>query len=255
MGGGASFLAALEDSAITAIANLAAAETSPSAIAAASQITVPALLLSGSLDCVTPPSQHQVPMYQALASSCRTMVSLTGASHCQFAQPNSLCEFGELGCPPPAITREEQHALAAALLRPWLDYWLRGDATAWVEFQNLLAAGSGIESMQDCDLLAMGEPPISPPAGRSIATSFPEPFSPRTSIRLDLPDDRFVELDVYDASGRRLTSLVQKHLAAGVHEIIWDGTDAAGSHLPAGVYLYVMRAGGDREVAKLTLVR
>ncbi len=157
MGGGSSFLSVQFNSSITAIANLAAAETNPSAIAACANITIPALVIAGGNDCITPPANHQLPMYNALSSACKAYVSITGGSHCQMAESNLNCNFGELTCsPPPAISRAQQHAIINSLLTPWLNYHLKGDCNAWNDFQNLLAAGSGITSQQSCTACVTG---------------------------------------------------------------------------------------------------
>jgi flagellar hook assembly protein FlgD len=42
---------------------------------------------------------------------------------------------------------------------------------------------------------------------------------------------------VFDALGRRVRTLVDGPLAAGRHEIAWDGRDGRGVDAPAGVYL------------------
>lgn len=99
MGGGASFLAANEYPLVTTVANFSAAETDPSAIQAAAFVAAPALVFSGSNDCVTPPASRQVPMYDALASGCRTYVNITGGSHCRFAEYSFVCGLGEVGRP------------------------------------------------------------------------------------------------------------------------------------------------------------
>lgn len=157
MGGGSSFLSVQHNSSITAIANLAAAETNPSAIAACANITIPSLLIAGGNDCITPPANHQLPMYNALSSTCKTYVSITGGSHCQMAESNFNCNLGELTCSPaPAITRAQQHAIINSLLIPWLNYHLKGDCNAWNDFQNLLIAGSGITSQQSCTACVTG---------------------------------------------------------------------------------------------------
>jgi pimeloyl-ACP methyl ester carboxylesterase len=98
MGGGASFLAAQAMPSITALVNMAAAETNPSAIAAGRNIQQPALLFAGANDCVAPPTQHQKPMYDSLASVCKTYVEIGGATHCQFANSNAFCTIGETSC-------------------------------------------------------------------------------------------------------------------------------------------------------------
>ena len=55
MGGGSSFLAAENNSNITTMINFAAAETPPSCISAATNVTIPALVFAGSEDCVASP--------------------------------------------------------------------------------------------------------------------------------------------------------------------------------------------------------
>ena len=62
MGGGAAFLAAATNTSIKAVVGFAPAETNPSAIAAATNITVPAIIFSGGQDGVTPPADHHIPI-------------------------------------------------------------------------------------------------------------------------------------------------------------------------------------------------
>jgi pimeloyl-ACP methyl ester carboxylesterase len=151
MGGGATFLGAAADPGITAVASLAAAETTPSAVAAASGLALPTLLFSGSVDCVAPPAQHQTLMYDALGG-CRTHVTITGGSHCQFAASEPTCELGETlaFCPAPGIPRGQQHGAVTTLLVPWFHATLEGDLVAWSTFQGRLASTPGITHLQDC---------------------------------------------------------------------------------------------------------
>ncbi len=168
MGGGASVLAAALDTTITALANMAAAETNPSAIQAASNVGQPALVISGSLDGVTPPAEHQIPIYQALASTCKTYVSITGGSHCQFAMYNLNCSLGEAFAPPPTIDRPTQHALTAGFLLPWLDAHLKGQEEEWFVFEDLLVSCAGVTFQHDCDAL-----PPAPPVIVGVSTDPP----------------------------------------------------------------------------------
>ncbi|MGW0915161.1 hypothetical protein ACWD1Z_25925 [Streptomyces sp. NPDC002784] len=57
MGAGAAVLAAQRNPAVSSVSLLAAAETNPSAVAAAAQLTLPPQFLAGSRDTVTPPEQ------------------------------------------------------------------------------------------------------------------------------------------------------------------------------------------------------
>ena len=161
MGGGAAFLAAQQSASIKAIATLAAAETSPSAINAAASLSIPALLLAGGNDCVTPPPDHQIPMYNALQSACKTYISITGGSHCQMAEYNFYCAFGEATCSPsPAISRAQQHLVINRYLIPWLQSILKGDETAGEVFDSTLRVDPEVTWLKNCILCDQVAPPL-----------------------------------------------------------------------------------------------
>lgn len=148
MGGGASFLGALGDAGIDAVFGFAAANTNPSAITAAASIAVPTLVIAAANDCVAPPGDHQIPIYEASAASCKAYVEIDGASHCQFNDYNFTCDLGEF-CSA-SIPRGTQHAQTIALLRPWLDAVLRNAPFAWDAFQAEVAAHPGYVVSQSC---------------------------------------------------------------------------------------------------------
>lgn len=257
MGGGASFLAAAEDPAITALANFAAAETNPSAIGAAAGITAPALMFAGSNDCVAPPSQHQIPMYQALASACKALVTITGGSHCQFAEYDYLCGLGEGGCTPPGLSREAQHTIVVQLLRPWLDFVLRGDTGAWVEYEGLLTGAAGFTYLQECTGLAVEEEPwpwdATPNAEIRLARVVPNPFVHRARIEFEARGAGRVSFDIVSPAGERVRRLSARAAGPGVVAIDWDGRDAQGRPLPTGIYF--ARVAGRPGAARLMVTR
>ncbi|MEI7727711.1 MAG: hypothetical protein WCK09_21570, partial [Bacteroidota bacterium] len=122
MGGGASFLGCKNNTTPTALVTWAAAETSPSAISAARNITIPSLVFAADLDCVTPPVTNQIPMYDSLASDCKVFINIKGGGHCYFADANFICSLGEFGCPGFTITREQQHATTLDFTKLFLDH-------------------------------------------------------------------------------------------------------------------------------------
>ncbi len=154
MGGGAAFLAIQFDPTITAIATLAAAVTNPSSTTASSSITIPGLVISGGNDCVAPAPQNQLLMYDSLASSCKSFVSIDGGSHCQFANYNFFCSTGEATCSPqPTISASAQNTTTLDALIPWLNFYLLNSCAAGNQFQNFISSGLGISSRQNCSLL------------------------------------------------------------------------------------------------------
>jgi pimeloyl-ACP methyl ester carboxylesterase len=152
MGGGASILAASLNLNVTALVNFAAAETSPSAIQSGTNITVPSLLISGVNDCVTPPATNQLLMYNQLNSSCKTLVQIIGGSHCQMANSNLFCNFGESSCTPiPTITRIVQHAIINDYLVKWLDKQLKNNCAQGTAFDMLLENDTRVVYSKNCN--------------------------------------------------------------------------------------------------------
>jgi subtilisin-like proprotein convertase family protein len=60
----------------------------------------------------------------------------------------------------------------------------------------------------------------------------------RTAIRFALPRQGPATLALFDVAGRRVRTLLDGAVGAGRHESIWDGRDADGNPVPAGVYFY-----------------
>ena len=100
------------------------------------------------------------------------------------------------------------------------------------------------------------DPPVSvAPDAPLRVTLYPNPFIPRTTIALDLPRAGAVSLKIYDLRGALVRTLVNERLAAGRHELVWDGADARGAAAASGVSFPELRALGEVRVQKLALVR
>ncbi len=140
MGGGCTILGASGNPNVTCTATFALAETTPSAIAAATMLTAPSLVFSGSEDCVAPAAAHQTPVYNNLPG-CKSFVSITGGGHCNFATSNFNCNFGEFTCNPggPTLGAVAHRAIVFQLLTTWLDRFLKGNVAAGPVYAAQLA--------------------------------------------------------------------------------------------------------------------
>ncbi|GIF98685.1 alpha/beta hydrolase family protein [Catellatospora citrea] len=124
MGGGASVLAASRNPAVTTVANLAAAETNPSAAAAAASVRVPMMLVAGQKDGTAPIASHQRPIYTGKPAP-KQLRTIVGGFHCGFIDTSSaFCDSG-------TITRAVQLQITRRVLTDWFRYYLAGDATAY----------------------------------------------------------------------------------------------------------------------------
>ncbi|HDR04806.1 MAG TPA: T9SS type A sorting domain-containing protein [Candidatus Marinimicrobia bacterium] len=85
--------------------------------------------------------------------------------------------------------------------------------------------------------------PISGPSAFQLHQNHPNPFNPTTSISFTLDIASDVLINVYDMSGRKVTTLTKDSYSAGTHSVVWDGLDNDGNPVASGVYTYQMRAG------------
>lgn len=99
------------------------------------------------------------------------------------------------------------------------------------------------------------------PTAFALGQNYPNPFAAgsasasATVIGYDVADAATVELVVYDMLGRAVRTLVSGIVPAGRHTALWNGLDDAGRAVPAGTYIYELRAGDIRLVRHLTIVR
>ncbi len=152
MGGGASFLgAAVPNPAVRAVFNFAAAETTPSATAAAVLNVKPTLIFSGSSDCVVPDSVQNA-MYNSILFACKTYVNITDALHCQFANNNLICRAGEIvsGCGFTSLPSSTVFNKTTSLLVPFLDFYLKDVCIRGEVFVATYNNMTGITKRRSC---------------------------------------------------------------------------------------------------------
>lgn len=93
------------------------------------------------------------------------------------------------------------------------------------------------------------------PATISLEGNYPNPFNPSTTLQFNLPEDQLVSLVVYDLLGREMTTLVNGYVAAGTHQVRWNGKTATGADIPTGIYIARMTAGGYSHSIKLVYMK
>jgi flagellar hook assembly protein FlgD len=64
-----------------------------------------------------------------------------------------------------------------------------------------------------------------------------------------------VSLEIYNALGQKVRTLINETQEAGQYEIVWDGKNNSGNELSSGIYLYRLTAGNYVKVMKMMLVR
>ena len=87
-----------------------------------------------------------------------------------------------------------------------------------------------------------------------LGQNYPNPFNPSTIIPYRLPVSTHVRLEVFNLLGQRVATLVDGDRPAGSYTVRWDGTDAAGRAVGAGVYLYRLTGDGMRAANRMVLI-
>jgi hypothetical protein len=94
-----------------------------------------------------------------------------------------------------------------------------------------------------------------PPHQLSFAAPRPNPSRGGVAFAFELPRETRVTLRVFAASGARLRTVVDGTMAAGAHEMVWNGRDDRGRALPPGMYWARLEAGGRSFRHSVVLVR
>jgi hypothetical protein len=99
------------------------------------------------------------------------------------------------------------------------------------------------------------EPIHIPAEKRPHVQSHPNPFNPSTTISYELPARGRVNLDIYDAAGRRIVRLVDAVQDEGLHRVVWDGRDSNGSEVASGIYFSRLVTVSETVTQKMVLIR
>ena len=90
----------------------------------------------------------------------------------------------------------------------------------------------------------------------TLFRNYPNPFNPVTVISFTLPASTHVNLSIYDVGGRLVSTLADRMMPGGVHEIVWDGRGSRGGRQAvSGIYFYRLRAGDEVLTRKMVLLR
>ncbi len=98
---------------------------------------------------------------------------------------------------------------------------------AYYAIQEALEEGAGVEDCRE-DV----------PVAFKLYNN-PNPFSSRTSINFEIPRRSYVDLKIFDISGRELLRVFKGELEGGSHSVEWSSED-----LSSGIYFCLMEAEG-----------
>lgn len=136
----------------------------------------------------------------------------------------------------PQIFAAEDSILTAA--QQQLEQW-RINGTSALELQSYQAqaAVSALDKLTDIrEALAtpIYEEYLEKPANFVLHKNYPNPFNPATRISYDLSQAGYIDLTVYDITGRQVQTLFAGYRTAGSHSLVWKGP---ANGLASGIYI------------------
>lgn len=101
----------------------------------------------------------------------------------------------------------------------------------------------GIYYYENRDVIGINNISTTTPYNFRLFQNYPNPFNPSTNIKFNILLNSFVELTVYDISGKFITRLVNENLNSGSYEVSFNAGEL---NLPSGIYFYTMTASNEK---------
>jgi hypothetical protein len=80
--------------------------------------------------------------------------------------------------------------------------------------------------------------------------NYPNPFNPSTTITFTLAQATNIKLEIFNALGQKVQTLVNGQQKAGYHEVLFNA-----ENLASGMYFYRLKADNFSQVRKMMLVK
>ncbi len=88
------------------------------------------------------------------------------------------------------------------------------------------------------------------PARFELHQNYPNPFNPNTTIEFEISRSEFVTLEIYNAIGQRISTLLSGSMTPGAYKV-----EFSAGKLPSGIYFYRLTAGDLQSVRKMVLTK
>jgi parallel beta-helix repeat protein len=93
------------------------------------------------------------------------------------------------------------------------------------------------------------------PEAFGLGQNYPNPFNARTRISFSISKPCHVNLDVFDMTGRMVSTLENGHFEAGIYSVIWDGRSDSGMMLSSGIYFYRLKTDNFQDTKRMLMLK
>jgi len=93
------------------------------------------------------------------------------------------------------------------------------------------------------------------PTAYELHQNIPNPFNPETRISFSLPEQTYVNLDIFNILGQKVNTLASGEYPAGNHSVTWDGKNRSGENVSTGIYFYRLSTENFTQTRRMLLLK
>ena len=101
---------------------------------------------------------------------------------------------------------------------------------------------------------SIAAPPAQTPNTHLLVSTYPNPFNPRITVRIETRQSGQLSVEIYDLLGKRIAVLHRGYVAAGNHRLVWDANSSRGA-VASGEYLLRVNLYNSRTGTRETRIR
>ena len=129
----------------------------------------------------------------------------------------------------------------------YLDRDVDRGQTYWYHLADVDLQGNRTEHR---DMMTSAHVEVPMPLDYAVLQNYPNPFNASTEIRYAIPEAGHVTLNVYNAMGQLMTTLVNREESANTYTVMFDA-----EALPSGIYIYRLAVNDFTATQKMVLLR
>ncbi|MFH2025429.1 MAG: DUF3160 domain-containing protein [bacterium] len=151
------------------------------------------------------------------------------------------------------LTDEAWREMLAGSTPPDLPEWVASFIDITSPQPNLISESAGNLYSREFNIVDSNDCQI--PEKIRLLQNYPNPFNPVTTIEFDLPNESYIQLEIFNMLGHRVRTIANRIQLAGTYRLTWDGKDFTGKNVASGIYFYRLVTGDFIQVKKMVLAR
>jgi Secretion system C-terminal sorting domain len=85
--------------------------------------------------------------------------------------------------------------------------------------------------------------------------NYPNPFNPVTTISFEIGESGKAQVEIFNAKGQKVKTLLDDNLDIGAHSVDWTGNDSNNKRVSSGIYFYKVSVNGKQKIKKMLMLK